>query len=76
MWRQNGSYCRIFSPAARDALALIAIDEAHCISQWGMISPEYAELGRLRHLFPHIPLVALTATADDTRQDILNRFAK
>ena len=57
-------------------LALIAIDEAHCISQWGHdFRPEYAELGRLRHLFPHIPLVALTATADDaTRQDILNRL--
>ncbi len=57
-------------------LSLIAIDEAHCISQWGHdFRPEYAELGRLKQLFPHIPIAALTATADDaTRIDILNRL--
>jgi ATP-dependent DNA helicase RecQ len=51
---------------------LIAIDEAHCISQWGpAFRPEYEALGRLRLRFPGVPLIGLTATADpSTRDDI------
>jgi len=54
-------------------LALIAIDEAHCVSQWGHdFRPEYAALGELRDYFPEVPFIALTATADpQTRDDIV-----
>jgi ATP-dependent DNA helicase RecQ len=57
---------------ARTPLALIAIDEAHCVSQWGHdFRPDYRMLGRLADLFPNVPRLAVTATADArTREDI------
>ncbi|MBP6984961.1 MAG: DNA helicase RecQ [Alphaproteobacteria bacterium] len=57
-------------------LALFAIDEAHCVSQWGHdFRPHYVQLSELAVLFPDVPRIALTATADEpTRKDILDKL--
>ena len=65
----NGTMDRL----SRLSLALFAVDEAHCVSAWGHeFRPEYRELARIPDMFPGVPRIALTATADPrTQQDIL-----
>lgn len=67
---------RMLDALARLDVSLIAIDEAHCISQWGpAFRREYEDLSQLRGIFPDVPIIAVTATADETtRADIETRL--
>jgi ATP-dependent DNA helicase RecQ len=68
---------RFLAQLERTEVALFAIDEAHCVSQWGHdFRPEYRELAILQQRFPQVPRIALTATADPrTREEIVERLS-
>ena len=67
---------RMLEALARLPITMFAVDEAHCISQWGpAFRPEYEMLGELKSRFPDVPIAAFTATADEvTRRDIADKL--
>jgi len=76
MWRRAVDVRGTLASLKTWKVNLLAIDEAHCISEWGHdFRPEYRQLSRLRELFPDVPIMALTATATErVRQDILGQL--
>lgn len=63
---------RFIEAMRQTRVALLAVDEAHCISQWGHdFRPEYLQLSQLRQTFPHVPTIGVTATADPPTQEVI-----
>lgn len=67
---------RMLGALSKLTVNLIAVDEAHCISRWGAaFRPDYEALAQLQNIFPHTPIIALTATADEaTQKDIVGKL--
>ena len=74
--RKNACSPDSWKRSLRPPVRLIAIDEAHCISEWGHhFRPEYRELARIRKIVPGVPIIALTATAvPEVRRDICQQL--